>query len=206
MDDRTHYLRGRGATISLSVDPVRVMEDKREIAQYVNDHKSEMNAHCPYYGHIIDGLMKDLESTYLIVYEDLGKNEGFAFAVIDGNSPNALYLSLLCANKGRGVGTILLRRVETLARQLNLEEVSLEPGDLYAIKFYQNNQYIFGEDEYGNTKMSKEVKPMEAQPAVAPPPEVDSESDTGSGLPDRGSMFHAGLNRRFQQMRRGGMS
>tara|TARA_R110000868_G_scaffold297821_3_gene558097 strand:- start:2230 stop:3135 length:906 start_codon:yes stop_codon:yes gene_type:complete len=28
-------------------------------------------------------------------------------------------------------------------------------------------------------------------------PEVDSESDTGSGLPDRGSMFHAGLNRLY---------
>lgn len=193
-------LHGRGAKISLSVDPVRVIDDKHAIAQYVKDHESEMKKHCPQYSHIIDAFAD--EDHILIVYEELGRNEGFAFTYIDGNYPTDLYLALLCADKGRGIGTILLSRVEDVARQLNLDQVALEPADAYALQFYEHNQYILAEDNH----MYKQVKPMEARPAVAPPPVLepeDDEADMGSGLPDRGRMFHKGLNRR--PMLHGGM-
>jgi len=188
-------LHGRGAKISLAIDPVRVIDDKHAIAQYVKDHESEMKAHCLKYSYIIDRFAD--EDHILIVYEELGKNEGFAFTYIDGNYPNDLYLALLCANKGRGIGTILLSRVEDLAQQLNVDYVVLEPADAYATQFYQHNGYAARDDSH---LMYKEVKPMEARSAVAPPPVLEpeeDEADMGSGLPDRGSMFHAGLNRLY---------
>jgi GNAT superfamily N-acetyltransferase len=181
-------MKGSGAKISLMADPTRVIENRDEIIQYMKDHKAEVEAHCQKYKYFIKGYVSgQFDEGYLVVYEENGKNEGFAFAYIDGNEPNALYLDLICTDKGRGIGTILLNRVEDTARRLNLEQVTLQPGSDYAQKFYEDNGYST-DDKY--TTMYKNLDsavegeaamPMEGEAAM--PMEGEAEMH-GSGKED----------------------
>jgi len=178
-------MKGSGAKISLMADPTRVIENRDEIIQYMKDHRAEVEAHCQKYKYFIKGYVTgQFDEGYLVVYEENGKNEGFAFAYIDGNEPNALYLDLICTDKGRGIGTILLNRVEDTARWLNLEQVTLQPGSDYAQKFYEDNGYST-DDKY--TTMYKNLDsavegeaamPMEGEAAM--PMEGEAEMH-GSG-------------------------
>jgi hypothetical protein len=181
-------MKGSGAKISLMADPTRVIENRDEIIQYMKDHKAEVEAHCQKYKYFIKGYVTgQFDEGYLVVYEENGKNEGFAFAYIDGNEPNALYLDLICTDKGRGIGTILLNRVEDTARRLNLEQVTLQPGSDYAQKFYEDNGYSTDDKYYTMYKNldsaveGEAAMPIEGEAAM--PMEGEAEMH-GSGKED----------------------
>jgi GNAT superfamily N-acetyltransferase len=202
-------LQGCGARISLSIDPVRVINGYDDVSSYLDDHEEEFKQNCS--GNFDELITEDMRehvrtygsstTPYLVVYEEDGNAKGFAYALDEGDNNKPLYLFLLCADKGRGIGTILLNRIQDISRELKLPGVRLFPGDKTSENFYKKNGFVMPDED--DTNM---IKKNEYEYAY----EEDEEDDDGevwpdlgpddfkigSGLPDRGSMFHAGLNRR----------
>jgi len=146
-------MTGGGANISLAADPVRVLTDEGEIATYIRDHNKELIAICPAYAARVRDAIPNIlawadrsekNNFTLVLYEEGGKPEGFAFAFIDHkyfNPPLKLYLFQICAYPGRGIGTILLKRVEKIATQMGLNDVVLFHADEYSENFYKYHGY-----------------------------------------------------------------
>jgi len=144
---------------------LREITGKDAILQYLTDHNAEISVFCSDYMDLLKFLtdfmkMNDEKTNsriLLIVYEEGAACKGFG---VCKKMKGRMDLDLLCADPGRGIGSLLLQRIEDITARLQLKKVVLTSGSDDATAFYRSRGY---EDDEGGD-MFKEV---EGAPAVA---------------------------------------
>lgn len=187
-------MKGGGGTISRMVVPegIQIIETLEGIKDYISAHKAEFDALCPEYTPHIWDLSKGraaLSKDSVIVYTESGEVKGFAH-VSPQYKKRILFVELICADKNRGIGSLILKAAEDMARRdLGYGEVRLAAATREVAKFYHKNGFTFTRDDDDELMMAKEFDPpSDTAPVVTavpsddePPPPVLPDEMEGSG-------------------------
>jgi hypothetical protein len=148
---------------------VREITGKDAILKYLADHNAEISVFCSEYMDMLKFLTdfmkindeKTNSRIILVVYEEGAACKGFGACK---KMKGRMDLDLLCADPGRGVGSLLLQRIEDITARLHLKKVVLTSGSDDATAFYRSRGY---EDDEGGDMVKEVDEPAAAAPSNA---------------------------------------